>query len=228
VPYTPIPRLPAINFVSPVWTQGAFQGLITYEATAFDPDVDNVNGAGIDTVVMVLGYTEGDDPFGEGTTFIPMARKILTAPPYVLEVDSDTIPDESYRLLVFAISSDGKVNSAAFNHIIDNNGPSITTSVQDPDIDSERDLSLSSYPNPFMTSTTIQYLLPAADRVELSIYDISGRRVRTLIGEHKSAGAHTVDWNGFDDSGHSVDAGMYFCNLIVGTHSIVEGLVLLR
>jgi flagellar hook capping protein FlgD len=105
---------------------------------------------------------------------------------------------------------------------------SIPTSVRDPDIDSERDLSLSSYPNPFMTSTTIQYLLPVAGRVDLSIYDISGRRVRTLVGENKPEGMHTVDWNGFDDSGHSVDAGMYFCMLIVGAHSIVEGHLLLR
>ncbi len=66
------------------------------------------------------------------------------------------------------------------------------------------------YPNPFNSSTVICYQLSANSLVELSIYDINGKRVRTLMCKKKSLGNHRIVWDGKDDFGDPVSSGMYF------------------
>ena len=66
------------------------------------------------------------------------------------------------------------------------------------------------YPNPFNPGTTIGYNLPNKASVKLAIYDIRGRKVATLVEQIQDAGTNTVKWNGKDDSGRSVAAGVYF------------------
>ena len=72
------------------------------------------------------------------------------------------------------------------------------------------------FPNPFNPATTIQYALPTAADVELTVYNVVGQVVRTLVAEHQSAGRYTVEWDATDDSGHSLSAGLYFYRLQVG------------
>jgi hypothetical protein len=67
------------------------------------------------------------------------------------------------------------------------------------------------FPNPFNPSTTIRYELPKASHVSLSIYDMLGREVATLLNEEKSAGTYTVQW---DASG--VSSGVYLYRLNAG------------
>ncbi len=57
------------------------------------------------------------------------------------------------------------------------------------------------YPNPFNPGTTIPFSLPSTGTVNLAIYDISGRVVRTLVTEPKTAGEHVASWDGRDDGG---------------------------
>ncbi|MCC7144750.1 MAG: hypothetical protein IT349_21825 [Candidatus Eisenbacteria bacterium] len=65
-------------------------------------------------------------------------------------------------------------------------------------------------PNPFDSSTTIHYRLPAGGgAVRLELFDIAGRRVRTLVNEGRSAGDHVVSWDGTDAFGRPVAAGIY-------------------
>ncbi len=72
------------------------------------------------------------------------------------------------------------------------------------------------YPNPFNPSTTIPFSLNEAGFVNLSIYNITGQKVRTLVDMYHSNGSHTVTWNGFDDRGKSVAAGIYIYQLKCG------------
>ena len=65
------------------------------------------------------------------------------------------------------------------------------------------------YPNPFNPSTTIPFSLKEAGIVNLSIYNVTGQKVRTLVDNFHSVGSHTVTWNGLDNSGKSVSAGIY-------------------
>ncbi|NQV15693.1 T9SS type A sorting domain-containing protein, partial [bacterium] len=86
----------------------------------------------------------------------------------------------------------------------------------------------SNYPNPFNPSTTIQYELPELSTVVLSIYDIRGREVRTLLEGTKPPGSYEVQWNGVDNSGNPVSTGVYFCRLQAGSYSKTIKMVYLK
>ncbi len=69
----------------------------------------------------------------------------------------------------------------------------------------------SNYPNPFNPSTTIKYSLPTAGHLKLSIFNVRGQLVKTLIDGARPAGAdQTIIWNGTDNLGSAAASGMYF------------------
>jgi hypothetical protein len=65
------------------------------------------------------------------------------------------------------------------------------------------------YPNPFNPRTTLRYDLPENSRVKLMIYDLLGRKVRTLVQGEETAGFKQAVWDGTDDGGRPVAAGVY-------------------
>ena len=67
------------------------------------------------------------------------------------------------------------------------------------------------YPNPFNPITNLKYDLPKQSIVKLIVYDILGRKVRTLVNETQPPGYKLVKWDGKDDTGKSVGSGMYIC-----------------
>jgi hypothetical protein len=69
---------------------------------------------------------------------------------------------------------------------------------------------LSATPNPFATGTTILLTLPAVDEVEVSVFDVSGRRVWRMPPTRLEAGPHRIAWYGQDDAGRRLGSGMYF------------------
>jgi len=69
------------------------------------------------------------------------------------------------------------------------------------------------YPNPFNPQTTISFKLPHSEYIELSIYNIDGRLLRTIANGVFSAGRHAVVWNGSDAEGQQAPSGSYFCRL---------------
>jgi len=72
---------------------------------------------------------------------------------------------------------------------------------------------LQNVPNPFNPVTSIQYRLPEQAHVLLSVYDILGRKVRTLVNETRDSGTYSVRWNGTTDSGEAVGSGVYIYEL---------------
>jgi hypothetical protein len=68
-------------------------------------------------------------------------------------------------------------------------------------------------PNPFQQATTIRFDLPRAGDVRLKVYDIAGRHVCTLVSESMPVGNRSLTWNGVDDAGHRVSAGVYVLRL---------------
>jgi hypothetical protein len=83
-----------------------------------------------------------------------------------------------------------------------------------PDLGPARNVLHASAPNPFNPRTTIRFELARAGRTTLAIHDLTGRRVRTLVaGEQLSAAAHERSWDGRDDAGRPVAAGVYVCRL---------------
>jgi hypothetical protein len=66
------------------------------------------------------------------------------------------------------------------------------------------------YPNPFNSSTKIKYTLNEATPVKISIYDVLGRHVKTLVNNQQAAGDYHIDWDGRNIAGQLVTSGMYF------------------
>lgn len=71
-------------------------------------------------------------------------------------------------------------------------------------------------PNPFNPSTTIRLAMPESGSARLEVFDLAGRRVRTLLTGHLDAGPHAVVWDGRDDHGLAAGAGIYLARLEAG------------
>jgi hypothetical protein len=83
-------------------------------------------------------------------------------------------------------------------------------------------------PNPFGGATDVSFTLPQRGTVRLSVYDVAGHHVTTLFAGEQGAGDHTVSWNGTDDAGQRVGAGIYFCRVESGTKTLTRKMVLVR
>ena len=77
----------------------------------------------------------------------------------------------------------------------------------------ERSVRLVTRPNPFLGGSSIEFTLAQGEHVELGIYDLSGRRVRSLSDGWLAAGSHRFAWNGRDERGRPATAGVYFVRL---------------
>jgi flagellar hook capping protein FlgD len=88
---------------------------------------------------------------------------------------------------------------------------------------------VSNYPNPFNPQTTIAFDLPQRAVASLRIYDVSGRLVRELIaGDELAQGAHSVSWNGRNDRGQALAAGVYFYRLQAGEYLATRRMALIK
>jgi hypothetical protein len=84
------------------------------------------------------------------------------------------------------------------------------------------------YPNPGLRVLSIRYQLAQASAVSLLLYDAAGRLVRTLADGVKEPGYYMVQWDGRDDLGRKVPAGVYFVTLQTQDYNKVEKAILLR
>ena len=71
-------------------------------------------------------------------------------------------------------------------------------------------------PNPFTNQTGIAYALPRATPVDITVYDVSGRQVKTLVSGTCEPGYYRTEWHGSDNSGRTVAAGVYFIQMQTG------------
>ena len=83
-------------------------------------------------------------------------------------------------------------------------------------------------PNPFRLSTTIRFQVPDASPVTVDVYDLQGRRVRELLARSLEAGEQRVTWDGRDDAGARVSAGVYFVRMRAGGAERIVKTALLR
>jgi hypothetical protein len=84
------------------------------------------------------------------------------------------------------------------------------------------------YPNPFNPVTTIQYDIPVETHVNLIVYDILGREVRMLLNQTEQPGYKSIRWNGRNNAGQEISAGMYFYRLETTGFVKVHKMVLLK
>lgn len=87
---------------------------------------------------------------------------------------------------------------------------------------------LPNVPNPFNPSTTIRYILPTRERVRVSVFDISGRLVATLVDREEAPGSYGVEWKGRDAADNQVSSGVYLVRIEAGKQSLSRKMVLLK
>jgi len=84
------------------------------------------------------------------------------------------------------------------------------------------------YPNPFNPTTSIAYEVPVPSRVQIAVYDVTGRLVAVLADEQKIPGRYDVEWNGHDRRGQPVASGVYFLRMQAGVFVNTKKLLLLK
>lgn len=84
------------------------------------------------------------------------------------------------------------------------------------------------YPNPFNGRTAIEFSLAVDADLHLGIYDVTGQQVATLVQGWRTAGVHTITWDGRDSAGEQVASGVYLYRLAIGRKSQVRRLLLLK
>jgi hypothetical protein len=83
-------------------------------------------------------------------------------------------------------------------------------------------------PNPFNPSTSIKFTIAEDAHVTLAVYDVGGRRVRTLVDRNLKASFYRIDWDGRNESGRTAASGIYFYRLQAGSFVQSRKMILLR
>jgi hypothetical protein len=144
--------------------------------------------------------------------FTPWAGNIVGEPNTSFFVDTNIIPEHNYYYRIAAY--DNQWNLSAYSSELAVNMVGIwgeplnipyTTYIQ------------SNYPNPFNNATTIVYFVadvgPQPAEIEIKLYDIQGRLIRTLLHSREELGKHNIVWDGRDDSNHELPSGVYFARI---------------
>ena len=127
----------------------------------------------------------------------------------VIRLSNDTI--------YAAWNQGGGVCATILNFGVTSVSVSRTELKRDPDFD------LGTYPNPFNSSTVIQFALPRGGEASLVVYDLLGRLVAVLANGFLEGGNHTLNWQA-----ENLPSGMYLVRLKSGSQSVVQKIVLLK
>ncbi|MBN2010684.1 InlB B-repeat-containing protein [candidate division KSB1 bacterium] len=84
------------------------------------------------------------------------------------------------------------------------------------------------YPNPFNPQTTIRYALPDPGLVSITIYNMNGQVVRSLVSTHQNAGNYTIEWHADNDRGQLVPSGIYMYQIRVNGYRAIRKMVLMK
>jgi hypothetical protein len=87
---------------------------------------------------------------------------------------------------------------------------------------------LQNYPNPFNPETNIEFALPSAARIRLTIFNLLGQEIGVPAEGDYPAGVHTITWRGTDNSGRAVASGMYFYRLETPAGVLTRKMMLLK
>ncbi len=109
----------------------------------------------------------------------------------------------------------------------------IVSGTQDTDVEDDEFIPTAfevspNYPNPFNPETMIRFNIPEKNRVTVTVYDLVGRKIKTLMDGLKQSGQHQTVWDGMDERGKAVASGIYFYEVRFGSHTQIRKMTLLR
>lgn len=165
------------------------------------------------------------DLFSNDTHVARLCSLVDAAQPVVLDLTCQ-LPIQDLTNCFIVLSDTNPTNSC---------GTSDTTETFNITVDAEtdpgvvREFSLAqNYPNPFNPETRIEFTTPSNADVTLSVYDLNGRLVNTLVSSSMPAGKHFATWNGRSASGSAVAAGLYFYQLRAGNQVETKKMLFLK
>ena len=134
----------------------------------------------------------------------------------VAVINANGISSKDIQLSLNVSGNSGNVNITKII-LNDQSVPDITImNGKDFEIPTRYDL-IGSYPNPFNPSTKIVFQTPENSNVSIEIYNILGRKIKTLINGEISIGDHNIIWDGKDENNKTVSAGIYYCYMKAGS-----------
>jgi hypothetical protein len=154
-----------------------------------------------------------------------------------LEVADQGVAGNTAAVRAYGANIDHLWATATYlNYLFSDCGGQAVQSPPDPDAEAEQEgedepehvhgplperLDLTARPNPLSVGTTLRLALPMEAEISLDIYDVQGRKVKTLVSGGMNAGYYSADWNGTDDTGNRVGSGVYFCRLSVNGRQMI-------
>jgi hypothetical protein len=144
--------------------------------------------------------------------FTPWAGNIVSEPDTSLFIDLNWNSSHNYFYKIAAYDHQGNISPYSLELEVRNVGIfgeplniPYTTYIR------------TNYPNPFNSATTIVYFVadigPIPAEIEIKIYDIQGRLIRSLLNSREEVGEHRVAWDGRDDSNRELPSGVYFARI---------------
>ena len=141
-------------------------------------------------------YEIGENSFG----IIEPSNDLFTLS-YIIDIHMNVLSD-SIKHLIYTQDSNVAIFEIEYNVAVDDNELFI-----------DNDFNIYNYPNPYKPNTTIEYSIPKKGKVGISIYNIKGQKIKTLINNSLEQGKNSVTWNGKDENNRSVASGIYFYKL---------------
>ncbi|MGH7724467.1 MAG: FG-GAP-like repeat-containing protein [Candidatus Eiseniibacteriota bacterium] len=210
---------------TPAWTrvgQQSFEYFGSRVATAGDVDGDGYS----DVIIGSYLYDTEQENAGRAFVFSGSANGLSSSPAWTSE--GNLIGG----FFGHSLGSAGDVNGDGYSdvivseqlhaHVYHGSGSGVAV----PDRDARDGLQpVAVRPNPFHSQVSLHYVLPRGSRTTLSLFDVRGRRIAVLVERVQEAGAHSVMWNGRDDGGQAVPAGIYSVRLESGGKMVSRKLV---
>ena len=144
----------------------------------------------------------------------------------IIDISEDVISSGKFGLFSFSQGTGDGIPGFYDNIVVE----SLVSSVEDNSNGSlpEEFALEQNYPNPFNPSTQISYMVSTGNYVSLTIHDLLGREIKTLVSAFQPAGHYSVTWNGKDELGNSVPSGIYLYSLHSGGFVTIKKMVLMK
>ena len=132
----------------------------------------------------------------------------------------------SYEFVILEVN--GASCEFALDDIYWEGGGTVDVTNENKNLISQKFILYDNYPNPFNPSTNISYSISNGEHVSINIFDVKGGKVIELFNNYRSAGIYSIDWNGQNERGVQVSAGVYLYSIEAGEFRQTKKMILLK